>query len=148
MKQWQISDEWSFDGLKLVDAPPPEPKAGELLLKMKAVSLNYRDHLMVNRGYGRMSGELPLVPLSDGVGEVVALGEDVEGIAIGSRRIPCFCQNWFDGDFEEHNWAHLLGGPLDGTAREYMCVNAAASVSVGPKLEASSRTFKKLRTKH
>ena len=128
MKQWQITDEWSFDGLKLLDANPPEPRPGEVLLRMKAVSLNYRDHLMVNRGYGRMSGELPLVPLSDGVGEVVALGEGVEDIALGSRRIPCFVQNWYGGDFEERMWTQLLGGPLDGTAREFMCVKAAVSV--------------------
>ena len=88
MKQWQITDDWSFEGLKIVEFPRPEPGPGEVLLKMKAVSLNYRDYLMVGRGYGRMSGELPLVPLSDGVGEVVALGEDVVDVAIGSRRLP------------------------------------------------------------
>jgi NADPH:quinone reductase-like Zn-dependent oxidoreductase len=81
MKQWQITDDWSFDGLKLVDAEMPEPGPGAVLLKMKAVSLNYRDYLMVGRGYGRMSGELPLVPLSDGVGEVIALGEGVTDVA-------------------------------------------------------------------
>jgi NADPH:quinone reductase-like Zn-dependent oxidoreductase len=130
MKQWQITDEWSFDGLKLKEAEVPDPGPGELLLRMRAVSLNYRDHLMVNHGYGRRSGELPLVPLSDGVGEVVALGDGVGDIAIGSRRLPCFNQGWFDGDLEDRMWAELLGGPLDGTAREYMCVKAAASVAV------------------
>ena len=86
MKQWQIIDDWSFAGLKLTEADVPEPGPGELLLRMKAVSLNYRDYLMVNHGYGRMSGELPLVPLSDGVGEVMTLGADVDDIAIGSIR--------------------------------------------------------------
>jgi NADPH:quinone reductase-like Zn-dependent oxidoreductase len=130
MKQWQITDEWSFAGLKPTEASVPEPGPGELLLRIKAVSLNYRDHLMVTGGYGRMSGELPLVPLSDGVGEVVALGNGVDDVAIGSRRLPCFNQGWFDGDLENHMWAEVLGGPLDGTAREYMCVRAAASVAV------------------
>ena len=130
MKQWQIIDDWSFAGLKLTEADVPEPGPGELLLRMKAVSLNYRDYLMVNHGYGRMSGELPLVPLSDGVGEVMTLGADVDDIAIGSRRLPCFNQGWLDGDLEDHMWAELVGGPLDGTAREYMCVKAAASVPV------------------
>lgn len=134
LKQWQITDEWSFDGLKLVDAEIPEPGPGELLLRMKAVSLNYRDHLMVNRGYGRLSGELPLVPLSDGIGEVLALGDGVEDIEIGSRRLPCFNQDWFEGDFDERMWTQLLGGPLDGTAREYMCVKAAASVPIPDQL--------------
>ncbi len=130
MKQWQIADEWSFDGLKLVDAERPEPGPGEVLLKMKAVSLNYRDYLMVGRGYGRMSGELPLVPLSDGVGEVVALGDGVEDVALGSRRLPCFIQNWFSGDLGPSGFSGALGGPLDGTAREYMNVPVASSVPV------------------
>ncbi len=130
MKQWQITDEWSFDGLKLVETDQPEPGPGEVLLKMKAVSLNYRDYLMVNRGYGRMSGELPLVPLSDGVGEVVALGEGVEDVPIGSRRLPCFIQNWYGGDLGPSGFDGALGGPLDGTAREYMNVPVASSVAV------------------
>ncbi len=130
MKQWQITDEWSFDGLKMVDADRPEPGPGEVLLKMKAVALNYRDYLMVGRGYGRMSGELPLVPLSDGVGEVVALGPDVDGVALGSRRLPCFIQTWYDGDLGPAGFDGALGGPLDGTAREYMCVPVASSVPV------------------
>ena len=130
MKQWQITDEWSFDGLKLVDVPQPEPGPGEVLLKMQAVSLNYRDYLMIGRGYGRMSGELPLVPLSDGVGEVVALGAGVEDVALGSRRLPCFIQNWFGGDLGPAGFDGALGGPLDGTAREYMNVAVASSVPV------------------
>ena len=109
MKQWRIDGEWSFDGLGLVEASVPDPGPGEVLLRMKAVSLNYRDHVMVGRGYGRLSGELPLVPLSDGVGEVVALGDGVGDIAIGSRRLPCFNQGWSDGDFEDSMWAEMLG---------------------------------------
>jgi len=130
MKQWRIDGDWNFDGLTFGEAERPDPGPGEVLLRMTAVSLNYRDHVMVGRGYGRLSGELPLVPLSDGVGEVVALGEGVGDIAIGSRRLPCFNQGWSDGDFEDAMWAEMLGGPLDGTAREYMCVKAAASVPV------------------
>ncbi|MBT4489925.1 MAG: NAD(P)-dependent alcohol dehydrogenase [Rhodospirillaceae bacterium] len=130
MKQWQITDEWSFDGLKLVEVERPDPGPGEVLLKMKAVSLNYRDYLMIGRGYGRMSGELPLVPLSDGVGEVVALGEGVTGVPLGSRRLPCFIQTWLGGDLGPSGFDGALGGPLDGTAREYMSVPVASSVPV------------------
>jgi NADPH:quinone reductase-like Zn-dependent oxidoreductase len=130
MKQWQITDEWSFDGLRLTEAEVPAPGPGELLLRMKAVALNYRDHLMVNHGYGRLSGELPLVPLSDGVGEVAALGAGVEGIALGARRLPCFNQGWLEGDLPDDGFKTLLGGPLDGTAREFIRVKAAATVPV------------------
>ena len=137
MKQWQITDQWNFDGLKLVDADMPEPGPGEVLLRMKAVSLNYRDYLMVNHKYGRTSGELPLVPLSDGVGEVVTLGDGVKDIAVGSRRLPCFNQGWLEGDLEDAMWAHVLGGPLNGTSRQYMCVKAASSVPVPDHLSDS-----------
>ena len=130
MRQWQIIDEWSFDGLKLVEAEQPEPGPGEVLLRMKAVSLNYRDYLMVNHGYGRLSGELPIVPLSDGVGEVVAVGDGVEGIAVGDRRLPCFNQAWTGGDLPDHSFGGALGGPLDGTARQFMNVAATGTAPV------------------
>ncbi len=130
MKQWQISDSWNIDGLKLTEADIPEPGPGEVLLRMKAVSLNFRDYLMIHHKYGSKSGELPLVPLSDGVGEVIALGDGVSDIAIGSRRLPCFNQGWLDGDLEDPMWGQVLGGPLDGTARQYMCAKAEACVPV------------------
>ncbi|HER26344.1 MAG TPA: NAD(P)-dependent alcohol dehydrogenase [Rhodospirillales bacterium] len=130
MKQWCISGQWNFSGLALADAPPPDPGPGEILLAMKAVSLNYRDTLMINRGYGKLSGELPLVPLSDGVGEVVALGEGVTGIDMGQRRLPCFNQLWLQGEQHDESWAGTLGGPLDGTARQFMAARANATVPV------------------
>ncbi len=130
MKQWQITDQWSFGSFKLTEAPIPEPGPGEVLLKMKAVSLNFRDYLMVHHKYGKKSGELPLVPLSDGIGEVVSVGEGVEGVTSGSRLLPCFNQAWLDGDLEDAMWGHVLGGPLDGTARQYMCARADACVPV------------------
>lgn len=130
MKQWRISERWNFDSLAMESAGVPEPKPGELLLAMKAVSLNYRDALMINHGYGAMSGDLPLVPLSDGVGEVASVGDGVIGIEPGERRLPCFNQLWLDGIQENHMWAGALGGPLDGTARQYMCAPAEATVAV------------------
>lgn len=130
MKQWRIEDAWNYDGLRLGDAPAPEPGPGEVLLRLSAVSLNYRDHLMVTHGYGRLSGALPLVPLSDGVGEVVAVGDGVDATLAGRRLLPCFNQAWLDGDLDDALWAGLLGGPLDGTAREFMCARADACVAV------------------
>lgn len=130
MKQWRISNDWTFDNLTMESAAPPEPGPGEVLLAMKAVSLNYRDALMVTHGYGSMSGELPLVPLSDGVGDVVAWGDGVSGMKVGERRLPCFNQLWLDGIQENHTWAGALGGPLDGTARQFMCARADATVQV------------------
>lgn len=130
MKQWQIAGEWSFDALTSVEVPEPEPRAGEVLLRMTAMALNYRDHLLVLGGYGNKAGALPLVPLSDGVGEVVALGDGVTGLAPGDRVLPCFNQSWLHGELEDRMWDGLLGGPLDGTARQFMCVRADGVVPV------------------
>ncbi len=123
MKVMEIRDEWDFAGIGLGDRPDPEPGPQEVLLEMKAASINYRDFLMVRRGYGRYSGDLPLVPLSDGVGTVVAVGEDVSRVAVGDRVCPCFNQRWRNGPFRDDYWFGLLGGPLDGVMQEKMLVD-------------------------
>ena len=92
----------------------------EVVLKMLAASLNFRDQLVVHRGYGRITGELPLVPISDGVGEIVAVGEEVRRRKVGERVCVCFNQLHVDGELTDGMMAGLLGGPLDGTASEYM----------------------------
>ena len=132
MRVMQIEGEWGLDHIKLGERPDPEPGPGEVLIRMKAASVNFRDTVMVNRGYGRRSGELPLVPLSDGAGEVVGLGDGVAGLEAGDLVCPAFSQTWVSGPFSERSWAGTLGGPLDGTLREYM-VCRAESVARAPK---------------
>ena len=77
MKVFQLQDNWSIDNLTLTERPKPEPGPGQVLLQMKAASLNFRDLLVPKRGYGALTGTLPLIPISDGVGEVIATGEGV-----------------------------------------------------------------------
>lgn len=108
MKAWQL-DGWSIDNLALVERPQPRPGAGQVLLRMKAASLNYRDLVVARRGYGPQTGELPLVPLSDGVGEVIEAGPGVARVAVGDR----VCPNFFQPDGKG------LGGPHDGVLQEY-----------------------------
>ncbi len=132
MRVMQIEGEWGLDHIKLGERPDPEPGPGEVLIRMKAASVNFRDTVMVNRGYGRRSGELPLVPLSDGAGEVVGLGGGALGLEVGDLVCPAFSQTWVSGPFSERSWAGTLGGPLDGTLREYM-VCRAESVAKAPK---------------
>ena len=74
MKVMQIQDEWNPEHIRLAERPRPEPGPGEVLIRMEAASVNYRDVLMSRRGYGRRSGALPLVPLADGAGRVGAGG--------------------------------------------------------------------------
>ncbi len=124
MRVMELRDGWGFehivDGAR--DAPKPGP--GQVVLRMKAASLNYRDYLMVQRGYGRRSGELPLVPISDGVGEVVAVGDGVGRVAVGDRVCPSFSQTRVSGPFREEQWPGILGGPMDGVMQELMLLDA------------------------
>ena len=128
MKVFQIQDDWGMDKLRIATRPDPKPGAGEVLLRMKAASLNYRDLLVPLRGYGAHTGSLPLIPVSDGVGEVIEAGPGVTRVRVGDRVCPCFRQGWIDGPPDA---AYLnLGGPLDGTMSELMCVPAEGVVKV------------------
>lgn len=109
MKAWQLQDQWSIDALALAERPRPRPGRGEVLLRMRAASLNYRDLVVLRRGYGPQTGELPLVPVSDGVGEVVEVGAGVTRVAVGDRVCPSFFQG-----------GKSLGGPLDGVLQQEM----------------------------
>ena len=111
MKAWQL-ERWSVDSLRIVDRPRPSPGPGQVLLRMKAASLNYRDLVVPPRGYGPQTGELPLVPVSDGVGEVVEAGPGVTGISVGERICPFF----FDR-------GKSRGGPQEGVMQEFLLVD-------------------------
>jgi NADPH:quinone reductase-like Zn-dependent oxidoreductase len=119
----QIEGEWSPDHIRPAQRPDPKPGRGEVLLKMEAASLNFRDTVLVRRGYGRFSGELPLVPISDGAGRVVAVGEGVTRVKVGDLVCPIFCQGWITGLIRERNRGGVLGGPRDGVMQEYMVLS-------------------------
>ncbi len=123
MKVMEIRDDWSPDNICLAERPDPVPGSGEVLLKMKAASLNYRDYVMCQRGYGRRSGTLPLVPVSDGVGQVITVGEGVSRVAVGDLVCPIFGQTWLNGPIRKEHWANLLGGPRDGVMQEFMVLS-------------------------
>jgi NADPH:quinone reductase-like Zn-dependent oxidoreductase len=120
MKVFQIQDDWGMEHLKLATRPDPKPGPGQVLLRMKAASLNYRDLLVPDRGYGAHTGTLPLIPVSDGVGEVIEVGAGVTRVKVGERACPCFTQGWISGPPQPDRAAHNLGGPLDGTMAELM----------------------------
>lgn len=123
MRVFQIQDDWGFDHLQLATRPQPKPGPGQVLLKMKAASLNYRDLVVPNRGYGSFTGELPLIPVSDGVGEVVEVGSGVTRVKVGDRVCPCFNQGWIAGEPDLERMTQTLGGPIDGTMADYMCLS-------------------------
>lgn len=129
MKKFELQGFAGLEDLKQVECPIPEPGHGEVLIRMKTASLNYRDLITVSGGYGK-SVRTPLVPLSDGCGEVVGLGEGVTSVAVGDRVATLFFQNWMDGPPTLTALASALGGGLDGVAQEYMVLKQEGVVKV------------------
>jgi NADPH:quinone reductase-like Zn-dependent oxidoreductase len=122
MKVFQIQDDWGMEHLKLAARPEPKAGPGQVLLRMKAASLNYRDLVVPMRGYGSHTGTLPLIPVSDGVGEVVEAGAGVTRVKAGDRVCPLFAQAWISGEPTPERLARSLGGPVDGTMAECMAL--------------------------
>jgi NADPH:quinone reductase-like Zn-dependent oxidoreductase len=128
VQSYQIQDSFGLDNLTCVERDEPGPPGpGEVTLRMRAASLNYRDIMMV-RGTYNPRQPLPLVPCSDGVGIVEEVGEGVERVSVGDRVMPIFAQGWRAGEPSSQKFRTSLGGPLDGTLREKMCVEAASVV--------------------
>jgi NADPH:quinone reductase-like Zn-dependent oxidoreductase len=126
MRVFQLEGGWSAEHLAIAERPTPEPGPGQALLRMGAASLNYRDLVVLQRGYGAQTGNLPLIPVSDGVGEVVAVGPGVSRVKVGDRVCPMFCPRWPGGPPSAARLGASLGGPLDGVMAEYMAVDAEA----------------------
>jgi NADPH:quinone reductase-like Zn-dependent oxidoreductase len=122
MRVFQIEGEWGIANLKLGERPEPSPGPGQVLLRMRAASLNYRDLVVPERGYGVHTGNLPLIPVSDGVGEVVAVGSGVGRVKVGDRACPTFFQGWTGGEPDLARLTQSLGGPIDGTMADLMCL--------------------------
>ncbi|HET8925778.1 MAG TPA: NAD(P)-dependent alcohol dehydrogenase [Candidatus Acidoferrum sp.] len=119
MKVVEIRDNYGVDSLRLVQRPEPAPGPGQVVLKMKAFSINYRDLLVVN-GVGRWKPPLGRVPVSDGVGIVVAAGSGVTRVRIGDRVSPIFYPKWLEGRVASGKMGHALGGAVaDGVFSEY-----------------------------
>jgi NADPH:quinone reductase-like Zn-dependent oxidoreductase len=111
MRVMEIRDEWGLENLKPGQRPDPTPEVGEVVVRIEAASVNYRDFVMAGRGYGRRSGELPLVPVSDGAGTVVATGPGVTRVAVGDLVCPIFAQTWIEGASARGSLDGHVGGP-------------------------------------
>jgi NADPH:quinone reductase-like Zn-dependent oxidoreductase len=121
MKAYQIQTAAGIDGLKLVDLPQPKPDAGQILVRVRATSLNYRDTAVVSGIYpGQI---LPVIPLSDGAGEVVDVGEGVTRVKVGDRVAGIFFQDWIAGSLTREKIKSALGGAIDGMLAEYVVLN-------------------------
>ena len=122
MKVWQVAREWSIDALELVDRPEPEPGPGQVVVRMRAASLNYRDLITVQGQGGAY--RLPLIPFSDGAGEIAAVGPGVTRVSVGDRVCPMFFQSWFDGGPSASGRRLALGGTRPGVLQELLLLDA------------------------
>jgi NADPH:quinone reductase-like Zn-dependent oxidoreductase len=129
MDVWELRDGFGLEHLRRAERPDPVPAAGQVVLAMRAASLNYRDTLAVRGGYGPRY-RLPLIPVSDGVGQVTAVGEGVSRVRIGDRVAPIFFQSWISGAPSPEKFQCSLGGDVDGVLASLMCLPAEAVVRV------------------
>jgi NADPH:quinone reductase-like Zn-dependent oxidoreductase len=119
MKVWRFPTTDAIDSLTLAEADIPRPGRGQVLVRMHAASLNYRD-LMIATGRSARGAPLPdLVPLSDGAGEVTEIGSEVTRVAVGDRVAACFMQSWQGGEISPEDAASSLGGAIHGVLGEY-----------------------------
>jgi NADPH:quinone reductase-like Zn-dependent oxidoreductase len=118
-----------FEGLKLVERPVPEPGPGEVVVRLRAASLNYRDLVTVRMA--RPDARTGFVPLSDGCGEIAAVGPGVTRVRVGERVAPQFFPDWISGPPVPEVRATSLGGPADGCLAQYLRV-AAHGVTRAP----------------
>ncbi len=119
MRVIELQNSFGIDNLAVTVRPDPQPGPGQVLVRMHAVSLNYRD-LMTVSGHYNPKQPLPLIPCSDGAGEIVAVGDGVTRLHPGDRVATCFSQTWQSGPPNREKVRGTLGGPLDGTLTEQM----------------------------
>ncbi|MBL8698000.1 MAG: NAD(P)-dependent alcohol dehydrogenase [Alphaproteobacteria bacterium] len=131
MKTLALVDSFGIDALRWIERDPPRPGPGEVLVRITAASINYRDRDIVA---GKRALRLPLIPVSDACGIVTAVGAGVARFAAGDRVMPCFVQGWADGRIPPVESLPTLGGPLDGVLTEYGCWPEAGLVGVPPHL--------------
>ena len=120
MRIYQIPKPEGIDSLVLREAPTPKPGRGQVLVKMRAASLNYRDLMVLTGRYARGAPLPDLVPLSDGAGEVADIGPEVTRVKPGDRVAGIFMQSWIGGDIEPDHAASSLGGAIHGVLAEYV----------------------------
>ncbi|WP_460372020.1 zinc-dependent alcohol dehydrogenase family protein [Pseudomonas sp. Tul1A2] len=127
MKAWLLKD-FGLENLYLEETATPQPKAGELLIKVGAVSLNFRDKAIVDGIYEPHLVPKPLIPVSDAAGTVVAVGEGVSRFSIGDRVNSHLYSRWLDGMPGPDEPSYCFGSPLPGGLAEYMIIHEDSAV--------------------
>jgi NADPH:quinone reductase-like Zn-dependent oxidoreductase len=118
-----------IDALVKVERPDPKPAYRQIIVKVKACSLNFRD-LGIVRGTYRMPVRENLIPLSDGAGEVIEVGPGVMRVKVGDRVAGCFFQRWAGGEAPADVHTSALGGGIDGMLAEYAVLEEDGVVKI------------------
>ncbi|HTI81975.1 MAG TPA: NAD(P)-dependent alcohol dehydrogenase [Acetobacteraceae bacterium] len=134
MRVYQIPKPEGVDSLVLRETPTPKPGRGQVLVRMRAASLNYRDLMVLTGRYARGTPLPDLVPLSDGAGEVAEIGPDVTRVKPDDRVAGIFMQSWIGGDIEPEHAASSLGGAIHGVLAEYVLFDQQGLVHLPPHL--------------
>lgn len=131
MRAFEVQGEFGLKNLKLTERPDPRPGPKEVLIDVKAQSVNYRDWMMIMGLYNPRQ-PLPLIPMSDGVGEVVEVGAEVTRVKVGDRVAGTFFQGWLGGPppLDPRVIRSTLGGPLDGMLAEQVVLSEEGVVPV------------------
>lgn len=133
MKAWRLTAQKGPDALQLDEIAEPKAGPGQVVVRVRATSLNYRDLMIAGGRYGAPVS-LPLIPLCDGAGEIAAVGDGVTRWKIGDRVAGTFFQNWQTGPVRREVFTAALGGSLNGTLAECVALSAEGVVAFPPHL--------------
>jgi NADPH:quinone reductase-like Zn-dependent oxidoreductase len=126
MKAWELRG-FGRENLTLVDKPVPQPGPADVLIRVSAVSLNYRDKLLVE-GLYNPELQFPVTQGADAVGKVVEVGKDVTRVRVGDRVVTQYATRWIAGDPQGDESTHTLGNTVQGALAEYLLLNQNAFV--------------------
>jgi NADPH:quinone reductase-like Zn-dependent oxidoreductase len=129
MRAYEIVSAGGVDALALNERQSPQPGTGEILVEIRASSINYRDLSTIEDPITR-GIEFPCIPNSDGAGEVIALGAGVSRFKTGDRVAGCFFQNWSDGRISTQAMASAMGGAVGGVLAEQVVLSEAGAVHI------------------
>ena len=133
MKAYRLDDFTGIDDIRLHDEHDPRPQRGEIVVRVRAVALNFRDIAMVRDKYP-LPHKKGLIPLSDAAGEVLELGEGADSFKVGDRVMGSFHPRWFGGRMPPDVFKYSYGSEIDGWLAERKAVSQEAVVAVPESL--------------